>query len=837
MGWLDTIRNMFRSDPPRPRRSARRLKLGGTRASGGGRLSRDTSSSLVPGPFTIEAPASPDSTWRQYDLDADALKQMSPQRVVELLSDLSPDVSKALWDHLLFMNPGVEITALEVGGDEQHEDGQAALDEFVDALDDKHGGFEVIIGRLNIGAFLRGAYLSELVLDEAGRMPLDLATPDPYSVRFKKRTDPVLGEQWEIGQWQNGEWVNLEDETIRYAPIHPFPGSPYGRPLITPALFSTLFLLGLLHDLRRVVAQQGYPRLDIAVNLEKMLAAMPESIMEDDEEFETWVNDTIEQVQDVYEDLEPDEAYIHTDVVEVNRPVGAVDASSLGAVGDLIRALERMAVRALKTMPLLMGSNESSTETHANRQWELHAAGIKSLQHLLENMLGRLFKLALRVQGIQADVEVRFAELRASERLRDAQAEQVEIKNARSKYDAGWISQDEASEEVTGSPADEEEPRVSGSAGFGDVLMGETGQQVRWLQRQSTTERRLLSERVKVIPDGDTDPLPPVPAEVEVTESDKDRAPATWDELMGDYAGLIGAEVVGKSDFDPDETQSRQTGDDDIDPDDATPEQIADAWLYYVPLQVYANMITEDAVMHPVSDGTVIDDIIGEIPDDIVSGSGAGGTTTSTTTLRNEFIDEAKGRLDDLAEQVIDGEISVQRWVTDFRRELKDIYVNEYTLAKGGAGNMTQTDWGSIGRQLKNQYEYLQDFAEEFAGEGKSLAQVQARSRLYAESASQAFERGKARSYGMSLGDLPQYPGDGNTVCRTNCRCEWVIEETDDAWECTWHLNPAEHCSDCLELADRWAPYVIAKERMRRNGFKELAEAEIEWGQPAKHAH
>lgn len=33
-----------------------------------------------------------------------------------------------------------------------------------------------------------------------------------------------------------------------------------------------------------------------------------------------------------------------------------------------IRAIERMLFRALKTMPRLMGSNEATSETHANRQ-------------------------------------------------------------------------------------------------------------------------------------------------------------------------------------------------------------------------------------------------------------------------------------------------------------------------------------------------------------------------------------------------------------------------------------------------------------------------------------
>jgi hypothetical protein len=106
----------------------------------------------------------------------------------------------------------------------------------------------------------------------------------------------------------------------------------------------------------------------------------------------------------------------------------------------------------------------ATSETNANRQWEIQAAGIKSLQHLLETMLERLFALGLQAQGIQTDVTFRFAELRAAEMLRDAQTEMMQIANERAKYEAGWTSQDEAAEAITGHAADAPAPRVASAA-------------------------------------------------------------------------------------------------------------------------------------------------------------------------------------------------------------------------------------------------------------------------------------------------------------------------------------------------------------------------------------
>lgn len=84
--------------------------------------------------------------------------------------------------------------------------------------------------------------------------------------------------------------------------------------------------------------------------------------------------------------------------------------------------------------------------------------------------------------------------------------------------------------------------------------------------------------------------------------------------------------------------------------------------------------------------------------------------------------------------------------------------------------------------------------------------QIAARSQMYMNSSREAFERGKTRAHGVP--PLPAYPGDGQTRCLTNCKCEWVFEPTETGVNCYWKLNPAEHCDDCLNNAARWNPLV-----------------------------
>jgi hypothetical protein len=365
------------------------------RAMAGGRVSVDRLYEEYSTVTTVEAPPDADSAWRTMNLDRRTLDSLSPARLLELLADLSPEISAGLWNWLRLCNPGWEVTAVRPGSDKPDERATAVLKQFLTSLPGPYDvplrvPFDTIVNQLFMGAFLRGAFMAELVLDENGRLPLNIATPDPYSARFKKMKHPQLGTVWQLGQYQGQQWTPLDRPTVRYVPIDPAPGRPYGRAIVSPALHTTLFLIGILHDLRRVVAQQGWPRINLEVDFEALAEMAPDDSKPGTEGFEEWVTAVIAEIETVYASLEPDDAYVHANTIKVNGSVGTLGAQALGMIDTLITKLERMAARAMKQMPLLLGIDESTTDANANRQWEIQAAGIKSIQHLCETMLEHL---------------------------------------------------------------------------------------------------------------------------------------------------------------------------------------------------------------------------------------------------------------------------------------------------------------------------------------------------------------------------------------------------------------------------------------------------------------
>ena len=182
-----------------------------------------------------------------------------------------------------------------------------------------------------------------------------------------------------------------------------------------------------------------------------------------------------------------------------------------------------------------------------------------------------------------------------------------------------------------------------------------------------------------------------------------------------------------------------------------------------------------------------------------------------TPILRDRFVymHEQSGWLQGVSKRLVDGEVRIDRWVLDFRQRLKKTYIDQYVLSRGGRQAMTQSDWGRVGRMLRDRYGYLNRFAEDIKTGSLSNKQIAARGELYFKSARQAFERGKEASAGMPR--LPAYPGDGSTVCLSNCQCHWDVQETEGEWLATWTLGAAEHCPDCIERSNDWAPLRLPK--------------------------
>ena len=130
--------------------------------------------------------------------------------------------------------------------------------------------------------------------------------------------------------------------------------------------------------------------------------------------------------------------------------------------------------------------------------------------------------------------------------------------------------------------------------------------------------------------------------------------------------------------------------------------------------------------------------------------------------------------VDVLAEKVFTGDITVGAWVEEMKQLIRGVHTGVASIAKLGWENMTPSAWGTVGAEIKKQYRYLQNFAEDILANKDtiSLAAIQARAHMYGQAAGHTAAlmqagnlAGGTRRKPTGYGSLPWIPKDGSTKC------------------------------------------------------------------------
>ena len=383
-------------------------------------------------------------------------KGLSYAQIMAILPDIDPDVSMALWTVLRMAGGDWKASVYKDDAKQNADDkSQKLVDDFLRRVGKKYGGVENVLNQFNQSAYLQGAVATEAVLSDKYEV-VDIAAINPYTIYFKAEEDGSLGvyqyqnnpgkRNKEISE-QNG-YVKLNPNTFWYIPLDPAVGDPYGRSPVSAAIAEVFFNIQVLFDLRKVVHNQGWPRLTITVVGEVIKKMAPDSLQEDENRLNAWVSDRLSEIASQYNNLRPDDSFVQTDGVKVD-VVGNAQGAAFNA-SELLKSIERRIIRGLKQLPILMGSNEGTTETHGTVQYDIYIKGIESFQKLTERAMENILNLFLQLQGIQAYVEFKYDKIDTRDRLKEAQAETIEIQNEQTKVDAGWISNEEASIKIVG---------------------------------------------------------------------------------------------------------------------------------------------------------------------------------------------------------------------------------------------------------------------------------------------------------------------------------------------------------------------------------------------------
>ncbi|MGM9924743.1 MAG: hypothetical protein ACI35R_10900 [Bacillus sp. (in: firmicutes)] len=392
----------------------------------------------------------PNLFWYEGILAKGEFRSKTVMENLKLIRDMHPDASMAIWNFLRLANNGHELQA--VGANDRPEKiSTDLLNDLAKRVGKVYGGgADQLINVLLLSAITQGAIALEVELNEELTDIVDFHAVDPSRLDFRRNQD--TGELELVQRQANGDYKVLNQETVFYFPIDPDIDDPYGRSPMLPVLQIIFFQMEVLRDLKRAVHHQGWERFDIKVVEEAVMNNMPDDIkMGGPDEVMRYVNSYVESIQQQMRQLEPDDDFFHTDSIEIDM-VGGNATKSINATG-VIEVINQQIVTSLKQLPILLGRNESTTETHGTVQWQIYVSGIESIQRAIKRVLERAYNVALQVYGRPRKAKLTFNPLRVNDRFKEAQAESLETQNKILQINQGWIDNDEAAMELVGHKA------------------------------------------------------------------------------------------------------------------------------------------------------------------------------------------------------------------------------------------------------------------------------------------------------------------------------------------------------------------------------------------------
>lgn len=172
---------------------------------------------------------------------------------------------------------------------------------------------------------------------------------------------------------------------------------------------------------------------------------------------------------------------------------------------------------------------------------------------------------------------------------------------------------------------------------------------------------------------------------------------------------------------------------------------------------------------------------------------------------------EFERRVTILAAQIAIGLLSISGWLRLMSAEIRSYHLASAVIASGG--ELTPLAREIALARIARELGFLRAFGADIESGVLPIdaeARIRQRSKLYAGSGEATFEQTRLRV--MGLPDLPAYPRDHSTDCRSHCYCRWdiITLEGEGNYDAFWVHDPLQdNCEHCPRRAEAWFPLLI----------------------------
>src|SRR5687768_2757842 len=355
-----------------------------------------------------------------------------------LLKDLfitDPDMSASVHAFLTVADT-TPIMVVKDANDQIDRAGQQILNNLLMAMTtrtDYTKGFRVIptltslTESMRYMLLLRGGIGGELIVSKEFT-PTDIRLVDMANIEFFEREPGVFAPQQRT---QSGDMISLDIPTFfctwfRRAPTGIYSYSPFVSAINTIAARQQV-----INDLYRIMQVTGYPRLSVKVIEEVLLRNAPIEVSVSEAKKQEYIQGQMNAIRQTIAGIRPDQAFVHLDSLEP----GMMNEKNPGTamnVDSVMGALNSQNQAGLRTMATIIGRGTSGVNT-ATVEARVFSMSAEAINKPIADFLGQALTMAIRLQGSQSYVDVKFApvELRSETELET----QLLIRSQRLKED------------------------------------------------------------------------------------------------------------------------------------------------------------------------------------------------------------------------------------------------------------------------------------------------------------------------------------------------------------------------------------------------------------------
>lgn len=379
--------------------------------------------------------------------------------LVPLIRDLykiNPDVGMALQDMFKLANTGHFITFPNNTDDEEREM-IAHLKQASKNWSRYSAGIDGLVNRIIVQCLVGGAVSIEGVPNKDLTGLATILFIKPETIKFRRETNGVYHPYQKNPNpiTQEAEpYIRLNVETYKYIGMYNDTDEPYGVPPFMPALDSLDGQHVMKDNMKNIMEKMG-----LFGFMEALMAKPDMQANESIRAYESRLNRTLVDLKRNINGGMKDgvvTGYIDDHEFKLNSTT-----HELGNIEKPWGMNEQQIANGLGVNSTIIGVETSKSEGASGIALSKLIAQLGNIQMVAKYAIEFIYSLQLRLAGYEnKGMDVKFNASTISDEVKIRQAEEYKIRNVRSKYDQGIISQDDAARELGYDKPDLDEPRV-----------------------------------------------------------------------------------------------------------------------------------------------------------------------------------------------------------------------------------------------------------------------------------------------------------------------------------------------------------------------------------------